>query len=262
MKTPFCILHIPHASVAIPAHLRSTLVLNNDELSHELLRLTDRYTEELFDCDSESAARIVFPISRLVVDPERFPDDSREPMAAHGMGLIYTKTTEGALLRNPVSSESRQSLINEFYAPHHKALTLAVEETLRKWNSCLIIDCHSFPSQPFPYEKPSKFARPDICLGTDPYHTPEWLYDKAFAAFTTEGFSVSRDAPFDGALVPSSHYQRNKRVMSLMIEINRRLYMDEATGDRLESFPAFHSRIMSLLHQLVTTAQATAAQKP
>jgi len=261
MKKPFSILHIPHASLAIPAHVRPTLLLTDEELLQELQRLTDRYTEELFDYSSDSVARVVFPVSRLVVDPERFPDDNQEPMAAHGMGLIYTKTTDGALLRNPISSASRQSLINEFYAPHHKALTLAVESALIDWGSCLIIDCHSFPSIPFPYEKLSELARPDICLGTDPYHTPEWLYDHALTIFNAAGLSVSRNDPFQGTLVPSLHFQHDKRVMSIMIEINRKLYMDEATGGRLASFQDIHSRLTSLLYHLVMTAHAAISQK-
>jgi len=261
MKKPFCILHIPHASMAIPAHVRPTLLLTDEELSHELLRLTDRYTDELFDCDPDGVSRILFPVSRLVVDPERFSDDNHEPMAAHGMGLIYTKTTEGALLRHPLKPESRQSMINEFYAPHHKALTLAVESALIDWGSCLIIDCHSFPSIPFPYEKHSELARPDICLGTDPCHTPEWLYDHAFSVFNGAGLSVSRNEPFQGTLVPSSYYQQDKGVLSIMIEISRKLYMDEATGDKLSSFPQMGSQLSSVLHQLITVTQATISQK-
>lgn len=257
MKKPFCILHIPHASLFIPAHVRPTLLLTDEELSHELLRLTDRYTDELFDCSSDSVTPVIFPVSRLVVDPERFPDDIHEPMAAHGMGLIYTKTIDGALLRNPVSPASRQSLINEFYAPHHRALTLAVESALIDWGSCLIIDCHSFPLKPFPYEQPSKRVRPDICLGTDPYHTPEWVSDHAQAAFSRADFSVSNNDPFQGTLVTSSHYQHDKRVMSIMIEINRKLYMDEATGDKLSSFSQIRAQLSSVLHQLVTVTQAT-----
>ena len=261
MKKPFCILHIPHASMAIPAHVRPTLVLTDEELSHELLRLTDRYTDDLFDCISDSVSRILFPVSRLVVDPERFSDDDREPMVAHGMGLLYTKTTEGAILRHPITPGVRQTLIDEFYAPHHTALSLAVETALKEYGSCLIIDCHSFPSKPFPYETPSRLARPDICLGTDPYHTPDWLYNDAFALFASSGLTVTRNDPFQGALVPSSFYQQDRRVMSIMIEINRQLYLDETTGDRLASFRSLQLLCMSIMEQLITAALASTAQK-
>jgi hypothetical protein len=41
---------------------------------------------------------------------------------------------------------------------------------------------------------------------------------------------VAVDTPFSGALVPARHYRRDPRVQSVMVEVNRRLYLDEATG--------------------------------
>lgn len=42
------VLHIPHDSVVIPDSVRSQFVLDEGELAKELLRMTDRYTHELF----------------------------------------------------------------------------------------------------------------------------------------------------------------------------------------------------------------------
>jgi len=72
--------------------------------------------------------------------------------------------------------------------------------------------------------------RPDICIGTDPFHTPVALRETLVSAFASEGFRVAVDAPFSGALVPARHYLRNPRVQSVMVEVNRRVYLDEATG--------------------------------
>ena len=38
----------------------------------------------------------MFPVSRLVVDPERFIAD---PMECVGMGVVYTRTSNGEVLR-------------------------------------------------------------------------------------------------------------------------------------------------------------------
>ena len=40
---------------------------------------------------------------------------------------------------------------------------------------CLIIDGHSFPALPLPYELNQRAFRPDFCIGTDDFHTPEEL---------------------------------------------------------------------------------------
>jgi N-formylglutamate deformylase len=48
--------------------------------------MTDAWTDEIVARIAFDATRVIFPVSRLVVDPERFPDDADEPMAARGIG--------------------------------------------------------------------------------------------------------------------------------------------------------------------------------
>jgi hypothetical protein len=48
--------------------------------------MTDAYTDELFPVTPVEAGRVVFPISRLVCDVERFSSDEDEPMAVRGKG--------------------------------------------------------------------------------------------------------------------------------------------------------------------------------
>src|SRR5215831_8992863 len=113
------VVHVPHASVAVPGHLRPSLVPDDAELEAELLRMTDRYTDELFSLPIDQAEQIVFPVSRLVVDPERFPEDADEPMAARGMGAVYTRTSRGEPLRRVMTDGMRERLLDDYYRPHH-----------------------------------------------------------------------------------------------------------------------------------------------
>jgi N-formylglutamate deformylase len=87
------ILHIPHSSKVIPEDLRDQIVLSDDDLTVELLRVTDTFTDEFFALPGATMLR--FPISRLLVDVERFRDDAEEPMSKKGMGMIYTLTAMG-----------------------------------------------------------------------------------------------------------------------------------------------------------------------
>lgn len=80
--TPLMIVHLPHASRYIPAGCRNRFVLDRAGLDRELDRLTDHFTDELFAMHDPRLLPVLFPVSRLVVDPERFADDTREPMAA------------------------------------------------------------------------------------------------------------------------------------------------------------------------------------
>ena len=40
-------------------------------------------------------------------------------------------------------------------------------------------------------------------------------------------FTIARDQPFSESIVPIKHYQKDQRVQSLMIELNRWLYLGE-----------------------------------
>jgi len=107
--------------------------LSDSELEEELLKMTDSYTNELFAPNFEGTQSVVFPVSRLVVDPERFIDDDQENMAARGMGAIYTRISDGRPLRNPPSKNERKVVIERFYRPHHLKLQESVETCLQRF---------------------------------------------------------------------------------------------------------------------------------
>jgi N-formylglutamate amidohydrolase len=245
------IIHVPHASASIPESEREKLALTAGDLRRELLRMTDWWTDELFEVGGESVTRLVFPVSRLVVDPERFADDTDEPMAARGMGAIYTRTSDGRPLRSPVDAEERQRLLQRYYVPHHEMLEQLVREALRTGGHCLVIDAHSFPSLSLPCDMDQSPDRPDICLGTDLFHTPEWLRRGASASFHRMGWNVELNRPHSGTIVPVSFYHQDRRVISVMVEINRALYMDERTGKRLPQFTEVSRNLQSALEALI-----------
>jgi N-formylglutamate amidohydrolase len=230
------VLHVPHNARFIPDAERSAILLEEAALGQELLAMTDAHTDALFPVTAAEAGRVVCPVSRVVCDVERFPDDAEEPMAARGMGVIYTRTSTGGTLRAPPDAGTREMIMQDWYRPHHRCLAEMVERVVTSTGQCLVIDCHSFASRPLPYEPDQSPHRADICIGTDSFHTPPMLRDALANAALTLGFTVSIDQPFAGALVPLTSYRRNRQVLALMVEVNRRLYMDEATGARRPEF--------------------------
>ncbi len=252
------LLHVPHDSTNIPSSVRDQFLLKDAELNAELLRMTDHWTLDLFAQGVPEHQIVRAEVSRLVVDVERFDDDSQEIMAARGMGAIYQSSAHGLALRRLLRLEERESLLSTWYWPHHKRLELAVEKALAAYGHALVVDAHSFPSSPLPYELDQRPDRPDICIGTDSFHTPQGLEEAFVTAFSRAGFSVSVNSPFSGALVPKRHYGQDKRVASAMIEINRRLYMDEISGRRLDNFTA----VASELHRCIDHAISIVSPAP
>jgi N-formylglutamate amidohydrolase len=244
--------HVPHAGIHVPPRERAGLLLDDPALAAELLRMTDRHTDRLYAwIRGLGGSMIVNRVSRVVVDPERFPDDAAEPMAAAGQGAVYLRTSGGALLRDDDPRE-RARLMARWYIPYHAALTGLVEASLTAFGRCLVIDGHSFASVPLPAEPDQDPARPDVCLGTDPVHTPRRLVAALREALEADGFRVAVDRPFAGVLVPLRWYGADARVTGVMLEVRRGTYMDEATGEPL---PALGG-IPGCLERAVTAALA------
>ncbi len=235
--------HVPHSSTAIPGDVRHELLLDDDELQRELVRLTDWHTDDLFGwLPGWGAAMFVNRLSRLVCDPERFADDAREPMAAVGQGVVYTRTTSGRQLRK-LSDQRRDERVADLYEPYHAALSKLVGSQLERFGRSTVLDCHSFATLPLPSETDQSPERPDICIGTDRFHTPTALASTLERGMVAEGFRVRRDAPFSGCLVPLAYYRRDPRVAGVMIEVRRGLYCDEGTGDRLPAYSAVRAAL-------------------
>ena len=100
----------------------------------------------------------------------------------------------------------------KLFISNHQKLTEAVEESLFAYDHCLIIDSHSFPTLPLSYEPQQTAFRPDFCLGTDEFHTPEELVAKVEKILESCGYSTAQDHPFNGTIVPMKHYRKDQRV--------------------------------------------------
>ncbi|MET7407407.1 N-formylglutamate amidohydrolase [Streptomyces parvulus] len=224
------ILHVPHSSRTVPAGVRSGIVLGDAALERELDHMTDAHTADLAELASARAVRtpwrFVNRTSRLVVDPERFPDE-REEMTAVGMGAVYTHTSHREVLR-PADTDPRP-LVERYFWPYARAMTEAVADRIAATGRAVIVDVHSYPAEALPYELHGGGPRPAVCLGTDALHTPPGLLAAARAAFEPCG-GTGLDSPFGGVYVPLDFHGRRPEVHALMVEIRRDTYMSEPGG--------------------------------
>ena len=57
--------------------------------------------------------------------------------------------------------------------------------------------------------------------------------------------------PFAGALVPQPYFRADSRVRAVMIEVNRRLYLNEAAATRGPHFDSCRSKLRTVMHDLI-----------
>jgi N-formylglutamate amidohydrolase len=64
------------------------------------------------------------------------------------------------------------------------------------------------------------------------FHTPNKLIKISIAFFKERNLSLGVDYPFNGSIVPMEYYKKNRNVESIMLEINRKLYLKEGTKEK------------------------------
>ncbi|MDA8847361.1 N-formylglutamate amidohydrolase [Flavobacteriaceae bacterium] len=225
------ILHIPHSAKKVP--IKRGFVISQERIDNEILKLTDWHTEDLYN--SKNCESIIFEYSRVFCDPERFSDDSKEPMAKVGMGVLYDKTDDNEVMRI-ISPVLRKKILSEYYFKHHSKLNNMVKKQLELNGRALILDCHSFPEIPMKRSQHKIVPRPDYNIGTDKFHTPKKLIDISLKFFEERNLTLGVDYPFSGSIVPMEYYQKNKNVESIMLEINRKLYLKEGTNEKSDNY--------------------------
>ena len=201
------LIHVPHASIEIPSDVRSQFLLADSELRREAIESADLFTDALAREAWPKAQIICSNVSRLVVDVERYPDDSVELMSKYGRGMIYMSTHLGAPLRRTLSENEKYELKRDWYDPHWARLRAAAKDQI-------LIDLHTYPKTPWPIELYPLAERPEIDLGTDINLTPPNWANQLKIHFESLGFHVGHDTPYAGVIDAGSKY-------AVMIEIRR-----------------------------------------
>lgn len=222
-------------------------------IDKEIVKLTDWYTDDLFFFENSITIKADF--SRIFCDTERFSEDSQEVMAKFGMGVLYENLDDGSILRK-VSPNLRKEILSKYYWPHHEKLNQAVNDQLNANGKALIVDCHSFPSTPLIRDLNQVVNRPDFNIGIDPFHTPDYLIEISKMFFKEKGYSLGIDWPYKGTIVPLYHYQKTKNVSSIMLEINRTLYLNEPSNQKSDNYVGIKKLVNEYLKILKTAWKA------
>jgi len=94
-------------------------------------------------------------------------------------------------------------------------------------------------------------TRPDMVLGNrHGLSAAARISDAVSAAVEAEGWTLRRNAPFSGAYICSAYGRPAQNVHVVQLEIDRSLYMDEATITPRPDFDDFAARIARVIGRL------------
>ena len=240
------LIHLPHCGTDIPTQYLNDYYLSSDELNRNIFQYADLYTDELFGSLFNKFGGVQNQYSRLFFDPERFGDDSFEIMQKNfKLGWFY----ENAILdKKPLRTLKNKNKIREYFDNHHKLLNQLTKEKLDKYGKCTVIDCHSFSNERYWFH--DEIRLPDICIGFEKKHADQELVEKIKYLF--KDYAIGINEPYAGSLVPTNYWGKDNRVKSVMIEINKKLYLEEDNFTKSRDFDNIIDRI-----NRITTPQLT-----
>lgn len=219
--------------------------------NHSIRRSEDAFVDDLFAHVVPLGAPLLrahFPRAYLDVnrepyelDPKMF--DGRLPSYANirsirvagGLGTVARIVSENhEIYKHKLPVEEALGRIEAIYKPYHSTLRRLLAQTHVTFGHAVLIDCHSMPST---VKCQTGDQRPDFILG-DRYGTScnSDLTNFAFETLRKKGYSVSRNKPYAGGFITEHYGRPSSGLHALQIEINRGLYMDEATHTPTDRF--------------------------
>jgi N-formylglutamate amidohydrolase len=249
----------PHSGRAYDAEFLAASRL--DPLA--LRRSEDCFVDELFAAAPDFGAPLLaatFPRAYCDVnrepwelDPEMFADplppwvNTASARVGAGLGTIARVVASGeAIYRGKLRFADAEARVRGCWQPFHDALQELVASTRARFGTCLLIDCHSMPSNQTPARTDADVVLGDAhgttCLG----RTMQRVQD----VLERLGYRVRRNDPYAGGYI-TRHYGRPREgVEALQIELCRSLYMDETRLEKRPTFSAVQRDIAALIAAL------------
>lgn len=241
------VFNSPHSGSVYPRSF-----LTSARLDHATLRRSeDSFVDELIAgvvTRGYPMMRAHFP--RCYVDVNREPYEldprmfdgrlpsfanTRSMRVAGGLGTVARVVGDAQEIYDQrISVDDALRRIESLYKPYHRALRKLFTRVHADFGAAVLIDCHSMPSA-----TGSRDDRPrsDIVIG-DRYGTScvAAVAETAEQVLRSFGYSVSRNKPYAGGFITEHYGNPSAGLHALQIELNRALYMDERSHERISGF--------------------------
>jgi N-formylglutamate deformylase len=231
-----------------------------------LRRSEDSFVDDLFAAAPDHGAPLIaatFPRAWCDVnrepwelDPAMFADrlpawvNTTSSRVGAGLGTIARVVASGeAIYRAKLPFAEAERRIRSCWQPWHDTLSALINGTIAVFGFCLLIDCHSMPSNSQPMRPGARAA--DFILG-DAHGTActPRMTRYVETVLSDLGYAVRRNDPYAGGFITRHYGRPRQKVHALQVEIARGLYMNEARIERLAEFDSVQRDVTALIEAL------------
>lgn len=215
-----------------------------------LRRAEDAYVDELYADAPEHGATLIgalFP--RSYIDPNRSPDDIDPAVLASAMpphfvprpvtrvGLVRRHAQPGVpIYDRKLEPDDVLARIERYHTPYHRMLEETCYRLHRRFGAVWHINCHSMPSYGNRREG-LKGEHGDFVLGDRDGTTCAREFTDFAAGFLRDrGYDVRINEGYKGVEIVRRYGRPTERRHSLQIEVDRSIYMDQKTLEKLPGF--------------------------
>lgn len=182
-------------------------------------------------------------VSRAYVDLNRAPDEldpvlidgvegSLSAKVAAGYGVLPRRAGDGSpLYARRLSASEAADRIARVHTPYHAALAGLMDEARHRHGTALLLDWHSMPSRAAGGRTNGRGTRVvDIILGDRHGASARGGVTRRIRALLEgEGLRVALNTPYAGGYGTQTWGRPDEGFQAVQVEINRALYLDEAT---------------------------------
>ena len=256
------VLDSPHSGHDFPADFDAAV----SEL--DLREGEDSFVDELYAAGPEMGAPLLAALwPRTYLDPNRhagdvdldliegsWPGEYRPSGKARvGKALIWRTLEDGRpIYSRRLSPDAVRKRIEDFHFPYHEKLKSLLHETHTRYGRVYHINCHSMRAVAGRQSEDGEGKlRADFVLGDRDGSTCAPAFTE-FVRMTLAamGYEVKVNDPYKGVELVRAYCDPKAGRHSLQIEINKRLYMDEATLRRNADFPVLQKNLSALLNEI------------
>lgn len=226
------VVSVPHAGRDYPAEMTALLSVPVPRLA----MLEDRFVDAVAMGAVQGETMLVAQRARGWIDLNRSATRDRDPQVdagapgiarsdkvRSGIGLV-PRRAGGAenMWRRKLTDAEVAGRIARDHAPYHAALDAALQAARARFGIAILLDLHSMP--PLAGAAPPRIVLGDrfgrSCAGR--------FTDTVADAVRTHGLPMAINHPYAGGHILNAHGHPRAGIHALQLEIDRRLYLDEA----------------------------------
>ena len=261
------IIDSPHSGTEYP------LDFNHQADFTQLRQAEDSYVDELYKHVSSIGGVFLdakFP--RSYIDPNRSENDfiledlhEKNNSACEikfkptiksqlGIGLVWLKVPpNGELMyKDKITLKQLMHRVNTYHRPYHKILKNILDNTYKKFGNFYHVNAHSMQNQATAMSDQSQGTkRPDFVIGDREGTSCKRRFTDLIVDFLKSlNYSVDVNYPYKGMELIRAYSDPLQNKNSVQIEVNRKLYMNEETREKIDNFKILKQDLKKLINEI------------